>query len=659
MRAPASESIVLSFLLSLPTLGAAQAPVITPAGDPSVQNDTIYSLAVDPAQHPDDPYVVLLDDGVLRYEADGRSARSYRQVIQVLSSDAVDNFAEHEFSYAPGHQRLTVNWIRVLRTDGTVISETPTQVQDADVPATLGDPVYNDRKVRRYSLSGVAPGTIVDWSYTLEELKPYLPGDFYASWSVHNARLTRRSRYLVDLPASIKPHLVERNLTFARQIREVDGRRVYLWATSDVEPVTPEDFASDSNGVYMGIEISGPITWEKIGRWYAGLAKGRYAVSSSVTDRLPALLADSRSAEDSLRAIYRWVSQDIRYVSIALGIGGYQPRLPADVIGTGYGDCKDKATLFVAVANHLGFHALPVLLNGGGDVDRDTPALEQFDHAIAVVERPHGRIFADLTADLTPFGQLPPSDQGQFALIIHPDGATEETTIPPDAPGANLAETSITGTLSADGLLTGVYQERAEGSRQYGLRKLFLSPIDSAQRAEFARSIATKIYPGAEADSLQIFDGRDLSADPHVSLRILHGQAARPAGAGGTMILELPFGSMRSLGDAATALAAKGPRRFPIDAEKVIGASEGVSKMVLVLPHGWHAQLPPPVEASGKFGDYSSRLSQSGDTLRLERRIEGKRGIYPPAALPELIDWFKAVARDDSPYLLLQPGNSP
>lgn len=658
MRPRSSMPIFLS-LMMIPAASFAQAPDIAPGGDPSVDNDTIYTLAVDPAKYPDDPYVLLLDDGVLRYETDGRGVKTYRQVAQILASDAVKNFAEKEFSYAPGHQRLTVNWIRVLRPDGTIVSETPTQVQDADLPATLGDPVYNDRKVRRYSLSGVAPGTIVDLSYTVEELKPYLSGDFHATWRIQNRRLTRRSRYLVDLPSSMQPHLVERNLTFPRRTTDVRGRRVYLWATSDVLPVAPEAFAADSNGVYMTIELAGPLTWQGIGRWYAGLARGRYDIPPQVSARLPPLLVGARTPEDTLRAIYRWVSQDIRYVSIALGIGGYQPRVPAEVVSTGYGDCKDKATLFVALVNRLGFQALPILLNSGGNVDRGVPAIEQFDHAIAVVDRPRGRIFADLTTELTPFGELPPPDQGQFALVVHPDGSSEQITIPSAPPAANLAEISITGALSADGFLTGTYAERALGARQYGLRRLFLGPIDSTQRMALARSIATKLYAGAEADSLQIFDGRDLAADPRVSLQILHGQAARPAGAGGTMILTLPFGSMRSLADAATALEATGPRRFPIDAEKVLGASTGISEMVLTLPHGWRAQLPPPVETSGNWGAYSSRMTQQGDTLRFVRRLEGARGVYPPDALPDLVNWFRAVAKDDVPYLLLQPGNAP
>jgi len=50
-----ARSLVLLFTLTAPTL--AQAPRITRAGDPTVRNDTIYRLAVNPADHADDDYL--------------------------------------------------------------------------------------------------------------------------------------------------------------------------------------------------------------------------------------------------------------------------------------------------------------------------------------------------------------------------------------------------------------------------------------------------------------------------------------------------------------------------------------------------------------------------------------------------------------------------
>jgi transglutaminase-like putative cysteine protease len=644
-------------LLTRPAWG--QAPRISSAGDPSVRADTIYQLAVDPRLHSEKSVVLLLDDGVVRFESDGTGTRTYRQIAQILSADAVPDYAEHEFSYAPAYQVLTINWIRVLHPDGTIVSEAPAQVQEADVPASLVDPVYSDTKVRRYSLSGVAPGTIVDWSYTLEELKPFVPGDFTAEWSIHNGLLTRRSRYVVEIPATLKPRILESNLTFKRRESVSRGRRTYVWATQEVQPVEREDFMADSGGGLMRIGLAGPLSWEAIGAWYADLARDRYALDLGLRHKIRSLLHDTRSAEDTLRAVQRWVAQDIRYVSIALGMGGYQPRSPVEVVSTGYGDCKDKATLFVAAARYLGFRAYPVLLNSGEPVERALPSLRQFNHAIAVVERPEGRVFTDLTAELVPFGELPDENQGQFGLIVYSDGTSEQVTLPSAPPSANLNQTLIVGTLSPDGYLTASYEELGLGNRQYSLRSLFLGPADPGHRGDFARSIATSLYPGAEADSLEIFDGRDLTAKPRVALKIVRGFAARSTSNGRTFILSLPLTSMRSMADAATALEARGRRRFPIDAGKVVGPVTTSTEISLTLPAGWRAQLPPDIHVEGKWGTYTSRYEQEGTSLQVSRTLEGTRGVYPAEDLPDLTSWLRQVAQDDVSYLVIEPSPTP
>ena len=43
------------------------------------------------------------------------------------------------------------------------------------------------------------------------------------------------------------------------------------------------------------------------------------------------------------------MQQQIRYVGIEIGIGGWQPHAAQDIFRSRYGDCKDKATLTIAM----------------------------------------------------------------------------------------------------------------------------------------------------------------------------------------------------------------------------------------------------------------------------------------------------------------------
>jgi len=700
---PHGVSTVL-LLAGLAAAARAQAPVVTPAGDPSVASDTIYRLAVKPADYPDEPYVYLLDDGMVRIEADGRGTRTYRQVIQILDQDGVEAWGELSFSYSGSREKLTVNWARVLRPDGTVVSERPAHEQESDVPAALEYPVYSDTKVRRATLGGLAPGLLVDYSYTVETRDPVMPGDFYTAWSVTNSRPTRRSRLIVDVPASLTPRIRERNVRFERRTTVAHGRRVYEWDAQDVpKPPAREPFAADSDTVRVRLAVASPHTWADVARWYAGLVRDRFAVTPALDARLADAVKDAPTALDSLKAAHRWVAQDFRYVSVALGIAGYQPRLPAATLETMYGDCKDKATLFIALAQRMGFHAYPVLLSASGGIDSTLPTPQAFDHMIAAValdagrvraggatddsasgrassgavdivsgraragggtddsvsgrassaavDRPGGYLFVDLTDDEVPVGQLPESEYGEFALVVHPDGRGEAVTLPLDSATANRTTDSLVGELSPDGTFSGRLTTTLAGRSEEGLRRALSHGVNAHQRDEFARDLANGAFEGAAGDSLQLFDGRDLGATPRISVAIRSGKAATPAGAASILRLPLrPVFSAEQVSDVETHV----PRRYPIAVADVIGPAVYAEDYRITLPPGWRAQLPAGVTATSVYGRYSSSYVQDGRTLRVVRRVEGARGVEPPDRVAELVAFMRAIAQDDARLIMLE-----
>jgi hypothetical protein len=404
-RQPLLLLVLGAVLAAVPA--ATQAPAIDERGDPSIRADTIYRLAVQADDYPDEPSIFLLDDGVLRLEADGRGTRTYRYVTQLLTREAAEGWGELTFGWNAERERFRLNWVRVIDAEtGEVISDAPEHDQESRAPVADQAPVFTDQMIRRISLSGVRAGTIVDYSWTTETVDPVLPGDFHAWWSVHTGRTTRRSRYLVDLPADFEPRILERNLDYTRRETVRDGRRIYDWTTHEVPRIESEPYmAFKDNTVYMSIAVAGRTEWSDVAAWYAELARDRYTLTPEVLERAAEVVRDARTMDDTLRALHRWVAQDFRYVSLSLGIGGYQPRTPAEVLRSQSGDCKDKATLFIALANHYGARAFPVLLAADGGVQRDLPSISQFDHLIAAVERPDGGYtYLDLTADLIPYG---------------------------------------------------------------------------------------------------------------------------------------------------------------------------------------------------------------------------------------------------------------
>lgn len=632
----------------------AQAPRITPKGDPTVRDDTIYKKAVKPADHPEESSILLLDDGVVAVEKDGRYRETFRQVVQVLREDAIEDNAEKQFGWEPGHQKFTLNWIRVLSADGTVLASKAAQSQVSDVPAELGNPVYSNRRVMRLSLPKVAVGTIIDYSYTREELKPYRPGDWFQNWSISTGLAVQRSRLMVDAPTAMPLTILERNLSFKRQEVVRGARTIRTWAAGDLKRFKPEAYMPDSNPEAMSLVLASKASWADIGAWYAGLARDRYAITPAVAAKVAAVVKEARTRDDTIRAIHRWVAQDIRYVSLSLGIGGYQPRKVDEIVQTGFGDCKDKATLFVAALGHLGITAYPVLLSADGGVNRAVPSKDQFDHAIAAVPGPGGYTFTDLTIDLFPYGQLSLSEQGEFALVVKPDGSVDEATMPEAPTGANYSHDVVTGVLDTAGTLTLRYATEVGGARQAQLRRTFYQPFDSTQRSRFIRGFAGALLTGSTGDSLVLFNGKDLAASPRVSIRLV--KARTLSDAGDTKLFTLPFAPPEDMANTAAQLEAQGERRFAIDAAKVVGRVEGRTEFRLMLPEGWRARLPKAVTADSPFGTYRTSYDQAGREFRMVRTIAGKTGIYPRERLGELVAWMRQVAQDDARFIVLEKG---
>jgi hypothetical protein len=653
MRRPALS--ITQFLLAVAASASAQAPVITPAGDPSIKDDTIYRLRVDPMYYADEPKVLLLDDGVVRFETDGRGSRTYRQVVQVLTPAAAKSLSQMSISYNVAREKLTVNWARVLDSTGKVISAKPQSEQESPSVLVEGAPLYSDLMVRHFTLSGVAPGTLIDWSYTVEVRVPMIPGDYFSAWRVEPGSQTQRSRFILDLPATADPRIIERHLAFARSESVVNGRRIYVWATQNVQkPVAPELFAPDSS-YGVRVAVGARLKWSDVSKWYAGLAKGRYQTDPDIDKHVSELIAGAATRDDTLSRVYRWIAQDFRNVMITLNAGGYQPHLPAAVFNNRYGSSQDRATLFIAIARKLGISAFPVLANFGGGMDTSLASANQFSQMIATVAKADGSWqYADLTGSYSPYGDVRTEEEGVYALVVRDDGTGTIVVLP--ANGAeNGRKLSLVGAVETDGTFRGRFTDSASGDAEVALRVLTTrtAGLDSARRARFVAVLANSIVPGAMGDSLQLFDGRDMKAVPRYSL-VLHGRHL-VSEEGGDTTLMLPIASLPLL-RSYEQLVRSGTRKMPIDAKKVTGNEVIEREVRLTLPIGWRAKLPPDVKAVSAFGTYDATYSQNGRELVVKRRLIGAEGVQPASANEELLQWLREMAKDDVKYLLLEKG---
>lgn len=625
-----------------------------PAAHPdSVVRDSIYALAVNPADYPKNDYVWLLDEGVYRIEPDGRWVRTFRQVVQILKPQGAYPYREQALSYNPEHQKLTVNWMRVVKPNGEIISAAPEQVQESDIPAAIGVPTYTSTKVRRMSLTGLDSGTVLDFSITTEELKPPMPGDFFHSWRVSPATPVRRSRMVVDVPNGFVPRFDEKNLNFKRTERTAGGRTLYTWASDSVPVMKLEAFAPDTGLKAMTVTISSPKGWRAVGDWYAPIVAGRYSLVPSVVDKIRAVTLGAKTLQDSIGAIHKWVSTDVRYVAIALGQGGYVPRDAETVTRTGFGDCKDKTMLFLAALKSIGVTGYPVLLNATGKINEQLPTLGAFNHMIAAVETGNGVRYSDLTVPDVPFGELPPQENGKFGLLIR-DGSGREIHLPGEAPTTTFRreDVRIKGAINQEGIFSGTIEERVSGANSLLFRMNKGLPADSMMRIGLTRSMAGSLFEGAEGDSLTITTPADTSGGMLVRINVKNGKAATEVSS-----LELLMNPIRPYVAPQRLIAdleKAPPRTMPIDLSRLVPASPRSATAVITLPDGWHALLPKNSSYSGLLGRFDISFAQNGNELRITRTIAGARDVLPANRMGDVIAALKQLTTDNARTIPIQ-----
>ncbi|HKF46120.1 MAG TPA: DUF3857 domain-containing protein [Terracidiphilus sp.] len=377
---------------------------------------------------------ILYEEGNYRIAADGTLNYRFRLIYRVDTEATAKGWAELSSEWDPWDEKPVELRARVLQADGNFVELDQKTVTDAPVKADDSDE-FSSRRVRRAPLPGMAVGAIVEESVTTEGKSPYFSGGALYRYAFRQNVPVLRDRMVVELPSTVPfMDLIHElpGLSIARS--EVNGtRRVVYEATklaaghdSDI------DLATNSPNTPM-VEFATGRSWAEVASGYVALTEPQIAPGEAQTI-LPTNLPADRMAR--IEAIVKQLHHEVRYTGVEFGAARLTPQRPSQVIQRHYGDCKDKATLLVAMLRAAGIKAdLALLSTGPGrDVDSRLPGITRFNHAIVYLPPANAgedALWIDATADYYAVGTLPDGDEGRNALIISPD--TTALTHTPEA----------------------------------------------------------------------------------------------------------------------------------------------------------------------------------------------------------------------------------
>jgi len=301
-------------------------------------------------------------------------------------------------------------------------------------------------------------------------------------------------------------------------------------------------FRSLTAEIFVNYDAKGPAavaSWEDAGRAIHPLLSGAEKPAPEIATQVESLSAGQADLLSKLNASYAFVSRQVRYVAVEIGIGGFEPHPAADVFRNRYGDCKDKATLLLTMLDHLGLRGYPALVGTRGDVEADPslPTLATFDHMIVALpvsadlqpavehlssyDSQSHILWIDPTSETDPLGQLPEMDQGVFALISYPDRG-DLRRIPEISPEKNGVDYQATLRLGADGNGAATVQAKYVGSWNSRRHSFYRNRSIEDLRKGFEQRVAPLAnqavlkqasYSGAEDNSTQIVENFVFAGD--------------------------------------------------------------------------------------------------------------------------------------------------
>jgi len=383
----------------------------------------LYKAASDVTPPAGSDVLVLDEEASYVFDTDGKSVHTTYFLYKVLTQEGAEHWNGTSVSWEPWHQERPKIRARVVTSDHEVHPLDPKTISDA--PEDSDDPdIYSDRRVIRAPLPAISAGSLVEEEETVIETKSSFDAGTvkrfyfgYVGYPVQNSRL------VLDAPASLPlQYRLELLPDLKPERHEMDGRVRLVFYSGPIESIEKaDDYLPSDAAVYPNVSFATGVSWQKISEAYGKTVDTQIALSD-VKELTARLIAGKERRDDRVTAILQFVDRQVRYTGVEFGVTALVPHSPKETLQRKYGDCKDKATLLVAMLRAAGIPSNIALLDAGEnqDIPSDLPGMGLFDHAIVFVPG-SPEMWIDATDEHARLGQLPNADQGRLALIVRND----------------------------------------------------------------------------------------------------------------------------------------------------------------------------------------------------------------------------------------------
>lgn len=305
-----------------------------------------------------------------------------------------------------------------------------------------GDGLVPEGKVTYFNVNAPAYPVTVEFNYSIKFKGIFsLPSyNMQSPW-----QSVQHSAFEVEVPADLGVRYKLLNTVIQPEIKQ-DGNKInYRWELKNLMAYKLEKHSGSSYS-YEPMVLIGPnkfqlddyegdmTSWKNLGAWIDNL----YAKTTGLPEDKKSFYRDMvknvSTDKDKAAILYNYMQNNMRYVSIQLGIGGLRPFPASFVDDKKYGDCKALSNYLKSALDAVGVKSNIVIIQGGitpRHVLEDFPA-NYFNHAILCIPQAKDTIWLECTSTTLPFAELGPFTENRKAMMVTDNGGVLVNTLVSD-----------------------------------------------------------------------------------------------------------------------------------------------------------------------------------------------------------------------------------
>lgn len=655
------QSRLLALLLVCSTLQlvspvptAAQSAAAQQPPPPAPQKQAAEKPQPGPEKPPDyagEAFVVEQIKTSFRFEKDGTGQREMRMRAKIQSEAGVEGFGQLVFPYTSANEKLEIDYVRVHKAGGGVVTAAEGSVQDLTAPVASGSRIYTDLRQKHVTVPGLRPGDVLEYHVVWRVHTPLAPNHFWLEhYFLKEPFIVLDEQLEIDVPLDSALKLkTEPGLDAVN--KEQGGRRVYTWKHANLKRQEPDKSArrkkESDEPKPPHVQMSTFKSWGEVGEWYAVLERDRSVPDEKIRAKVAELVRGREGERAKVEALYEYVAKNFRYVSLSLGQGRYQPHAAAEVLANQYGDCKDKHTLLAAMLRAAGLRAYPALIHSARKIDAEVPSPAQFDHVISAIPLGGEMLWVDTTTEVAPFRLLSRQLRDKHALLITGDAPARLETTPADPPFPVTEVLEVEGKVNELGALNGRTRLTMRGDNELLYRLIFrrTPASDWKQLGQFLA--ITSLTYGLDVSGIK--PGDPAATDKPFEVEYDFSGASFMDWSSKKAALSLPLPS-------ADFPDADGERQEESGPIKFGGPGEITRRLRLTLPAAYTARAPLPVTVTRDYAEYRSQYRLEGNTLVAERTLRLRVRELPASRAQDYLAFVSAARADEAQGLFVEKG---